>query len=117
MLEANPYLTQGMAEHLTLFGSNWNPDGSLTWKFDNYVRAFSPYGFNMEDAQEIWRQITCPTLLFRGLESWAIDPETDGRVHAIPNYRLINVPNAGHWVHHDQPDVFIRETRDFFAED
>jgi pimeloyl-ACP methyl ester carboxylesterase len=69
MLEANSHLTEEMARHLTLFGSNWNPDGSLIWKFDNYVRAFSPYGFNMEDAQEIWRQITCPTLLFRGLDS------------------------------------------------
>ncbi|HYK87605.1 MAG TPA: alpha/beta hydrolase [Acidobacteriota bacterium] len=116
MLEANPYLTAETARRLTLFGSNWNPDGSLTWKFDNYVRALSPYGFNMEDAQEIWRQIRCPALLFRGLDSWAIDPEKDGRIHAIPNYRLINVPKAGHWVHHDQPVVFIEETRRFFEE-
>jgi pimeloyl-ACP methyl ester carboxylesterase len=116
MREANPNLTEDMALHLTRFGSNWNPDGSVTWKFDNYVRAISPYGFNMEDAQEIWRQIACPTLLFRGLESWTVDPEKDGRIHSIPSYRLVNVPGAGHWVHHDQPDVFIRETKRFFCE-
>jgi pimeloyl-ACP methyl ester carboxylesterase len=113
MREANPHISEGMARHLTLFGSIWNPDGTLVWKFDNYVRAFSPYGFNMEDAQEIWRHIACPTLLFRGLESWAVDPEMDGRIHAIPDYRLINVPGAGHWVHHDQPGIFIEETRCF----
>ncbi len=116
MHEANPHLSQSQAQHLTLFGSNWNPDGTLIWKFDNYVRAFSPYGFNMEDAQEIWRQITCPTLLFRGLESWSVDPEKDGRIHSIPQYQLINVPNAGHWVHHDQPSVFIAETMKFLRE-
>jgi pimeloyl-ACP methyl ester carboxylesterase len=115
MLEANPYLHRDMAYHLTLFGSNWYPDGSLLWKFDNYVRAFSPYGFNMEDAQEIWRQIACPALLFRGLDSWAVDPEEDGRIRAIPRYTLINVPKAGHWVHHDQPDIFIEATEKFFA--
>jgi len=114
MQEANPYVPEDMARHLTLYGSNWNPDGTLTWKFDNYVRAFSPYGFNMGDAQEIWRQITCPALLLRGLESWAVDPERDGRIRAIPNYTLINVPRAGHWVHHDQPELFIEETRKFF---
>ncbi len=113
MQQANPYLSERMARHLTLFGANWNPDGTLVWKFDNYVRAFSPYGFNMEDAQEIWRQITCPALLFRGLNSWAVDPEKDGRIRAIPDYKLINVPNAGHWVHHDQPEIFIQETRRF----
>ncbi len=116
MHEANPYLGEEMARHLTLYGSNWSPDGSLSWKFDNYVRALSPYGFNMEDAQEIWRQIHCPCLLFRGLESWAVDPEKDGRIRAIPNYKLINVPQAGHWVHHDQPAVFIDETRRFFED-
>lgn len=117
MKEANPYLSDVMARHLTLFGSNWNPDGSLIWKFDNYVRAFSPYGFNMGDAQEIWRQITCPALLFRGTESWTVDPEKDGRIQAIAHYRLINVPDAGHWVHHDQPRIFIEETRKFLLED
>jgi pimeloyl-ACP methyl ester carboxylesterase len=116
MRAANPYLTEEMARHLTLFGSNWSPDGSLTWKFDNYVRSLSPYGFNMEDAQEIWKQITCPTLMFRGLDSWSIDPEKDGRIDAIRQHRLINVPNAGHWVHHDQPEIFIRETRRFLLE-
>ncbi len=116
MLEANPHLSEALVRHLTLLGSNWNPDGTLVWKFDNYVRAFSPYGFNMEDAQEIWRQITCPVLLFRGLESWAVDPEKDGRIHAIPDYRLVNVANAGHWVHHDQPAVFIQQTRKFLQD-
>jgi pimeloyl-ACP methyl ester carboxylesterase len=113
MQEANPYLPDESALHLTLFGSNWNPDGSLTWKFDNYVRAFSPYGFNMEDAQEIWHQITCPTLLIRGLDGWAPDPEKDGRIRAIRDHRLISVAEAGHWVHHDQPEIFIEETLRF----
>lgn len=116
MMEANPYLSREMARRLTLFGANWNPDGSLTWKFDNYVRALSPYGFNMEDAQEIWRQIRCPTLLFRGMDSWVPDPREDGRIDAIRDHRLINVPNAGHWVHHDRPDVFIEDTRKFLVD-
>ena len=116
MTEANPYLSREMARRLTLFGANWNPDGTLVWKFDNYVRALSPYGFNMEDAQEIWRQIRCPTLLFRGMDSWIPDPREDRRIDAIRDHRLINVPNAGHWVHHDRPDVFIEETRKFLLD-
>ncbi len=116
MREANPHLSEELARQLTLFGSNWHPDGTLVWKFDNYVRALSPYGFNMEDAQEIWRQISCPALLFRGLESWTVDPEKDGRIHSIPFYRLVNVPGAGHWVHHDQPAIFIEETMRFLRD-
>jgi len=114
MHKANSYLSDEMARHLTLFGSNWNADGTLTWKFDNFVRAISPYGFDENDTQEIWSQIRCPVLLFRGDDSWTGDPRKEGRIHAIPNHRLLNVAKAGHWVHHDQPGIFIREARKFF---
>ncbi len=43
MKEANPHLSDEVARHLTLHGTNWNADGSLSWKFDNYVRRFAPY--------------------------------------------------------------------------
>jgi pimeloyl-ACP methyl ester carboxylesterase len=114
MHKANPYLSDEMARHLTLFGSNWNADGTLTWKFDNFIRGFAYYGFGTDDAREIWSQINCPVLLFRGLESWTEDPYKEGRILSIRNHRLINVPKAGHWVHHDQPEIFVEEVRRFF---
>ncbi|MEK7692612.1 MAG: alpha/beta hydrolase, partial [Chloroflexota bacterium] len=82
MLEENPHLTGDMARHLTLHGMRPNDDGTLTWKFDNYVRLHSPYEFNIAEAREIWNQIRCPTLLIRGSESWASDPEQDGKATA-----------------------------------
>jgi pimeloyl-ACP methyl ester carboxylesterase len=114
MRKANPYLSEEMARHLTLFGSNWNADGTLVWKFDNFVRAISPFAFKMEEAREIWSQIQCPVLLFRGLDSWTEDPVTAGHIRAIRDHRLIRVPKAGHWVHHDQLSLFLEETRKFF---
>jgi pimeloyl-ACP methyl ester carboxylesterase len=113
MKEANPHLSDEVARHLTLHGTNWNADGSLIWKFDNYARAFAPYGHNVDDVREILGQISCPVLLFSGMESWAGNPEADGRARAIKDYRLVRVPDAGHWVHHDQLEVFLNETRKF----
>lgn len=116
MKEANPHLSDEVAQHLTLHGTNWNSDGSLIWKFDNFARGFPPYGTNIEDARQIFSQITCPVLLFWGMESWAADPSTDGRANVIQNHRLVKVANAGHWVHHDQLDLFLDETKKFLAE-
>lgn len=116
MLEENPHLTEEMAGHLTIHGMRPNDDGTLSWKFDNYVRLHSPYEFNIAEAREIWNQITCPTLLIRGSESWASDPEQDGKATAFHDYRNVLVRDAGHWVHHDQIDAFMTVLWDFLRE-
>jgi pimeloyl-ACP methyl ester carboxylesterase len=115
MLEENPHLTEEMARHLTIHGSRRNEDGTFSWKFDNYVRLRSPYEFNIAEAREIWNQIRCPVLLVRGSESWASDPEADGKASAFHNYTAVVVKDAGHWVHHDQLDVFMQLVDPFIA--
>ena len=113
MRDANPHLSPEQAHHLTVHGSYRDEDGTYLWKFDNYVRAASPYLFNVHEARAMWERITCPVLLIRGTESWASDPEEDGRATAFQNYRLVNIPKAGHWVHHDQLDNFLKVVRSF----
>jgi len=115
MRDANPRLSAEQARHLTVHGAQREEDGSYRWKFDNFNRAVSPYLFNVADARDIWGRITCPTLLFRGTESWASDPSLDGRASAFQDARVVNVEGAGHWVHHDQLAEFLRVTREFLA--
>jgi pimeloyl-ACP methyl ester carboxylesterase len=116
MKEKNPHLSDEVARHLTRHGTNYDADGSLVWKFDNYVRGLTPYGHDVAETAELFGQITSPTLLFWGQESFAPAPSADSRVQAIRNCRLITVPGAGHWVHHDQLDFFLKETTAFLAE-
>jgi pimeloyl-ACP methyl ester carboxylesterase len=115
MKSVNPFLSDDVARHLTLHGTNWNPDGSIIWKFDNYARLFPPYGMNVQDAKEASRRITCPALLFWGRQSFARDPETTGEAAAIRDHRVVKVDHAGHWLHHDQLEVFLRETKRFLT--
>ena len=116
MREENPHLTAEFARHLTIHGVNQNEDGSYSWKFDNYVRGHSPYQFNQDEARDLWRRVRCPTLLVRGTESWASDPDKDGRAAHFESARVVNVADAGHWVHHDQLEVFLAELRGFLAD-
>jgi len=117
MKEANPHLSDEVARHLTRHGTNWDADGSMVWKFDNYARAISPHGHNVEDTAELFGKISSPVLLFWGMESRAPVPDGDPRVAAIKNCRLVKVPKAGHWLHHDQLEIFLKETTAFLAED
>ena len=113
MQEENPHLAPEQARHLTVHGVNRNEDGSYSWKFDNYVRADRPTGMDLEDTHQLWGRIQCPTLLIRGTESWASDPSADGRAGYFQNAQVANVEGAGHWVHHDRFEEFMRLIRAF----
>jgi len=113
MKDANPHLSDEVARHLTVHATNWNADGSLSWKFDNYVRNFAPYGYNIDEQRTIYGEITCPVLLVWGRESWLPDPDTEGRAFVIPNRQVLKVDGAGHWVHHDRLDLFLEASKRF----
>ncbi|HZD24719.1 MAG TPA: alpha/beta hydrolase [Alphaproteobacteria bacterium] len=112
----NPHLTAEQARHLTIHGANQNEDGTYSWKFDNYVRIWPPYGLRPRQVGELWSRITCPTLLIRGTESWASDPEEDGRVEFFNNASVAAIEGAGHWAHHDRFQVFMGLVRDFLKD-
>ncbi len=113
MQSENPHLNETQARHLTVHGVNQNEDGSYSWKFDNYIRAFPPIGIAFDEVYKLYEEITCPTLLVRGTESWASDPSKDGRASHFKKATVANISGAGHWVHHDQLDEFTTLVQKF----
>ena len=57
----------------------------------------------------------CQTLLISGMES-AGDPAEDERTRSFPQAHMVGVADAGHWVHHDQLDIFLEHVERFLAE-
>jgi pimeloyl-ACP methyl ester carboxylesterase len=116
MQAENRHLTEDQARYLTVHGAMQNEDGTYSWKFDNYVRSFSPVDFSGEELAQIWSAISCPILFVNGAESWASNPERDGRIQFFKNARVEVFEGAGHWVHHDKLDEFIAAVRAFLGE-
>ena len=113
MIAANEHLTPELARHLTVEGTIKTPDG-YAWKYDNFTRAGSPYEFNMEDARDLWNQIHCPILILWGEESWG-RRNYDLDTSPFHNVEAIRIAGAGHWVQHDQFDVFISHVNRFLG--
>ena len=58
-----------------------NEDGTYL-EFDNCVHNFTPIGVPFDEMNKLIPTYL-PTLLVRGLESWASDPIVDGRTKAL----------------------------------
>lgn len=113
MKEENGFLTDEQARHLTIHGASRNEDGTWSWKFDNYLNVWGASDISYADKELLWQAVTCPILLLWGLDSFALSPRKDGRLANFQNPRLIEYENAGHWLHHDQFDRFMRDVKDF----
>ena len=115
MRDENKHLSEEQALHLTRYGVNPNEDGTYSWKFDNYLRAFPPVELPNEDATRLWSRVDCPTLLVYGKESWASNPVLDGRAAHFRSAEIVTLEGAGHWAHHDQFEAFMAAAEAFLA--
>jgi pimeloyl-ACP methyl ester carboxylesterase len=66
---------------------------------------------------EDFKVLTNPVLVVRGEASDVFDPDAAARfVAALPNGRLVTVPNAGHNVHSANTPGFLEVVGPFLAE-
>jgi esterase len=99
-------------------------NGKWTWKHDTRRAAEAPAedmaAAGARRAGELWQavpQITCPTLVVRGVLSDVIsDEQAEKFVSALPNGRLVRVEKAGHNVQGDNPAGLLTVLQPFLEE-
>ena len=115
MKAAFSHLPDDLIRHLTQTGIKQNADGTVSWAYDPAGMGFSPSDISHDDFVHLWTQITCPTWLVYGANSWASNPAEDGRAEPFQNATVSLIADAGHWLHHDQYDAFMSELQDFLG--
>ena len=113
MKEENGFLSDEQASHLTLHGAIRNEDGTYSWKFDPYLNVWAVGDIPYSEQEKLWQAITCPMLMLYGTDSFASNPERDGRLKDFSTARVIEYQDAGHWLHHDQFERFVADVRGF----
>ena len=114
MREANAFLSEDQARHLTEHGLVRAGDG-WRWKFDPLLNNWPPFDIPQTEIEALWAAIACPTLLLYGANSWASNPAGDGRATHFRNAEVRLYEDAGHWLHHDQFDRFVADVRAFLS--
>jgi len=65
---------------------------------------------------EIGGRFEGPTLFVTGQNSDYVRPEYHPRIlELFPNAQFVEIPDAGHWLHAEQPRAFISAVRAFLG--
>lgn len=88
-----------------------NADGQFAWRINLAVitKNIDVVG------HELFVKNACETNTYfiKGGNSHYIQPEDERYIAEIfPNFELIEIPNAGHWVQADQPEAFVQALKE-----
>jgi len=120
----NRRLARDKAEYLASHWGEALPDGTARLRADPRHKLPFPNVYRLEEVFAIWQRITAPALWVVADDSdiprWLAgggDPaaEIQRRMAHVPGARLVTINDAGHMLHHDQPEAVARALETFLA--
>ena len=120
----NARLPRGHAEFLASHWGEALPDGTARLRADPRHKLPFPNVYRIEEVYAIWQRIAAPALWVAADDSdiprWLAgggDPaaEIARRMAHVPGARLVTIADAGHMLHHDQPEAVAHALETFLA--
>jgi pimeloyl-ACP methyl ester carboxylesterase len=123
LMKTNPRLPPDKAGWLA---GRWaRPDASGQWQIQGHAghKVTSAHIYRLDEMLEVYKRITAPLLSVQAdsdsLSQWwkgaYTQAEYHERLHNVPDARSAVVRDAGHMLHHDQPEQLARLIEDFLA--
>ena len=119
----NPRLSTERATFLAEHWSRRRADGQYEILGDPAHKMRSPRPYRLDEVMAVWAEVVAPVLHVEGSESTTLrwiagDEPLDAfraRFAAFRDWRQVDVSEAGHMVHHDQPEQVAALIEDFCA--
>jgi pimeloyl-ACP methyl ester carboxylesterase len=115
----NPRLTSERAEFLARhWGRDAGKEGVLL-RGDPAHKIVNPVLYRYEEVRACWQQVSAPVLWVDAAQSDTLkrlgldEAQHAERRSAFPNLVYVTVENAGHMLHHDQPEAVARLIEEF----
>ena len=86
-------------------------DAGYFWRFDPLHQTPAAKPFRLEEIKEVWKEVKLPVLSLIGEESPFRLPDLEERHAIFQNIVMAFIPEAGHNIHHEQPDALIEKIR------
>lgn len=123
LMKTNPRLGADKAEWLARHWAAPRADGRWAIRGDAAHKVINAQLYHVDEMLEIYRRITAPVLAVEASEDslgqwwkgrFTLD-EYHQRLQAVPQVRIAAVAEAGHMMHHDQPQVLAGLIEEFLA--
>jgi pimeloyl-ACP methyl ester carboxylesterase len=123
LMKTNARLGQDKADWLAQHWARQDADGQWRILGDAAHKITNASLFRVDEVLEIYKAITAPTLSVEAsdnsLEKWWQGKYTLAEYHerlkSVPDVELGNVEDAGHMLHHDQPQQVAALLEEFFT--
>ena len=119
--QSNARLSAEKAEFLARHWGRELPGKEVVLRSDPAHKIVNPVLYRYEEVRACWREVTAPVLWVDAAESETLKrlklsaAELAERRAAFRNLRHVTVPEAGHMLHHDQPEAVARLLEEFLA--
>ena len=121
MMSENPRLTAERAEFLVRHWGEEAEDGTVIRRADVGHSHVKPMVWRLDEAMVCWRRITAPMLFVEGTESRIINAmrgQIEGYEERLAAFETLTdiqaIGEAGHNIHHDQPEKLAAVIEGFF---
>jgi pimeloyl-ACP methyl ester carboxylesterase len=117
--QGNPRLERERALFLAEHWGAATPDGRVALRSDPAHKRVNPVLYRIEEAEACWRRVTAPMLWVEGADSrslqWLrLDPAAhEARKRCFATLVARTIPDAGHMLHHDQPERLASAIEEF----
>jgi len=117
----NPRLSRGKASFLARHWGRAKPDGRVELTSDPAHKLVNPVLYRVEEAEACWRKVAAPVLWVAGAESKApemlklSDADLAARKACFGRLTERVIADAGHMLHHDQPERLAEVIEAFLA--
>lgn len=106
------YLPDNAVRQYLLKNITRGGDNRFTWKFN--LKAIRENYQSVISGPDIEGTISHPVLFIKGERSSYITGDDERRIaNLFPNAEIKTIPDAGHWVHSDAPQLFLDAVRSF----
>ena len=118
--KSNPRLSEGRADYLA---RHWGKEegGKVMLRSDPAHKIVNPVLYRYEEVRACWNEVRAPVLWVDAAQSETLQrlgltaAQHAERRAAFRNLEYVTVPDAGHMLHHDQPEAVARLVEQFLA--